>query len=59
MNEGKKREIRRLAAALGAPVIELDRLSVGQLELGALPRGEWRRLTPEEVKTALSPAKDC
>ena len=59
LNEGKKREIRRLAAALGAPVIELDRLSVGQLELGALPRGEWRRLNPDEVKAALAPAKDC
>ena len=53
LNEGKKREIRRLTAALGAPTIELDRLAVGELELGALPRGEWRRLSDSEVKAAL------
>lgn len=55
LNEGKKREIRRLTAALGAPTIELDRLAIGALELGSLPRGEWRRLTEAEVKAALTP----
>jgi pseudouridine synthase len=55
LNEGKKREIRRLTAALGAPTLELDRLSIGALELGKLPRGEWRRLDLSEVKAALTP----
>ena len=55
LNEGKKREIRRLTAALGAPTLELDRLAIGALELGALPRGEWRRLSADEVKAALTP----
>lgn len=54
LNEGKKREIRRLTAALGAPTLELDRLSVGALELGNLPRGEWRRLSEAEVAKALT-----
>ena len=54
LNEGKKREIRRLTAALGAPTLELDRLAIGALELGALPRGEWRRLSDREVKAALT-----
>ena len=58
LNEGKKREIRRLTAALGAPTLELDRLSVGQLQLGALPRGEWRRLSDAEVKAALMPGME-
>ena len=58
LNEGKKREIRRLTAALGAPTLELDRLSVGQLQLGALPRGEWRRLSEAEVKAALMPGME-
>ena len=58
LNEGKKREIRRLTAALGAPTLELDRLSVGQLQLGALPRGEWRRLSEVEVKAALMPGME-
>jgi pseudouridine synthase len=53
LNEGKKREIRRLTAALGAPTLELERLAVGALELGNLPRGEWRKLTPQEVQAAL------
>lgn len=55
LNEGKKREIRRLTAALGAPTLELERLTVGTLELGNLPRGQWRRLTDAEVKQALTP----
>ncbi|MBR2373655.1 MAG: rRNA pseudouridine synthase [Lentisphaeria bacterium] len=55
LNEGKKREIRRLTAALGAPTLELNRISVGALELKNLPVGEWRKLTPEEVKAALTP----
>ena len=54
LNEGKKREIRRLTAALGAPTLELDRLAIGALELGTLPRGEWRRLSDREVKAALT-----
>jgi 23S rRNA pseudouridine2605 synthase len=58
LNEGKKREIRRLTAALGAPTLELDRLAVGQLQLGALPRGEWRRLSDAEVKAALMPGME-
>lgn len=54
LNEGKKREIRRLAAALGAPVVTLERISVGGLLLGGLPSGAWRRLGAEEVQTVLS-----
>ena len=55
LNEGKKREIRRLTAALGVPTLELERKAVGALELGGLPRGAWRRLTKEEVALALMP----
>ena len=55
LNEGKKREIRRLTAALGLPTLELERLAVGALELGRLPRGAWRRLTETEAALALLP----
>lgn len=58
LNEGKKREIRRLTAALGAPTLELHRVSVGALELKNLPLGEWRRLTAAEVKAALTPGEE-
>lgn len=55
LNEGKKREIRRLTAALGVPTLELERLAVGALELGRLPRGAWRRLSENEAALALMP----
>ena len=53
LNEGKKREIRRITAAVGAPTLQLKRVRVGSLELGSLPPGQWRMLTPEEVTLSL------
>ena len=59
LNEGKKREIRRLTAALGLPTLELERLAVGALELGRLPRGSWRRLSESEAALALTPGVEA
>ena len=53
LNEGRKREIRRLTAAVGAPTVGLRRFAVGGLELGSLPVGECRELTPEERRLSL------
>ena len=53
LNEGRKREIRRLTAAAGAPTIELRRVRIGGLELGDLPEGAFRELSPEEVALTL------
>lgn len=50
MTEGKKRQIRRVAAALGYPVHHLVRTHIGQLSLGSLKPGEWRELTEADVK---------
>ncbi|MBI2755810.1 MAG: rRNA pseudouridine synthase [Chloroflexi bacterium] len=47
--EGRKREVRRLLAAIGHPVIELRRVRVGPQRLGRLPLGDWRDLNPKEV----------
>ncbi len=47
--EGRKRQIRKVAAALGHPALELVRVGLGPLELGDLPTGAWRRLTDKEV----------
>lgn len=55
LNEGKKREIRRLCLACGAPVLTLKRISLGGLELGALKSGEHRELSPDEVERSLLP----
>ena len=57
LNEGKKREIRRLTAACGAPTTQLTRVKIGSVELGDLPEGKFRELTAEEV-AELSGADD-
>ena len=49
LNEGKKREIRRLTAACGAPTLRLIRVQIGDVKLGSLAPGEFRELSPEEV----------
>ena len=47
--EGKKREVRRLCAAVGLEVVRLARVSIGNLQLGDLPSGATRPLTQEEI----------
>ncbi len=49
MTEGRKREVRRLLAAVGLPVMRLVRVRVGAVRLGGLPPGELRELTHDEV----------
>jgi 23S rRNA pseudouridine2605 synthase len=49
LREGRKRQIRRIAAAFGHPVTRLLRTHIGPLALGDLPPGQWRHLTPAEV----------
>jgi 23S rRNA pseudouridine2605 synthase len=49
MTEGRKREVRRLLAAVGLPVTRLVRVRVGAVRLGRLPPGEVRELTHDEV----------
>ncbi|HYO89304.1 MAG TPA: pseudouridine synthase [Candidatus Limnocylindrales bacterium] len=50
MIEGKKRQIRRIAAALGHPVIKLVRTHMGAFSVEGLKPGEYREMTAEEVK---------
>jgi 23S rRNA pseudouridine2605 synthase len=52
LTQGKYRQVRRMLAVLGHEVIGLTRVRIKGLELGDLPEGEWRELTPEEI-TAL------
>ena len=49
LHEGRKRQVRRIAADLGHPVLRLVRLKIGTLELGNLQPGQWRFLRPREV----------
>jgi 23S rRNA pseudouridine2605 synthase len=48
LSEGKNRQIRRLLGAVGTDVLRLVRIEVGGLQLGDLPRGAVRHLTPAE-----------
>jgi 23S rRNA pseudouridine2604 synthase len=48
LNEGKKRQIRRMCEAVGLTVVGLKRVRIGKLMLGNLPLGQWRYLRPEE-----------
>jgi 23S rRNA pseudouridine2457 synthase len=50
ITEGKKRQVRRMTAAIGHPTIRLIRLKIGEINLAGLKVGEWRDLTPAERK---------
>ncbi len=51
MAEGRKREVRRLFAAVGLEVRDLVRVAVGPLELGELAEGDARALRPAELSS--------
>ena len=48
LKEGKKRQIRRMTAAVGYPTLRLVRVAIGPLTLGTLQPGQWRELTENE-----------
>jgi len=50
IHEGRYREVRRMFQALGYFVEKLIRVRFGPLQLGFLPPGEIRPLSPEEIK---------
>ena len=48
--EGKFHQVKRMVAACGKEVTDLERISMGPLNLNpSLELGEWRRLTVEEI----------
>jgi 23S rRNA pseudouridine2605 synthase len=49
IREGRKRQVRRMADAVGNEVEGLTRTRIGSLELGDLRRGEARRLDGREI----------
>ncbi|MCT4565218.1 MAG: rRNA pseudouridine synthase [Maledivibacter sp.] len=50
IHEGKNRQIRRMMDAVGHPVIKLERISIGKINIEDLQRGKWRYLTKDEKK---------
>lgn len=49
LQEGRKRQIRRMCELIGLEVIGLKRIRVGQVLLGHLPLGQWRYLNAQEI----------
>lgn len=49
LNEGRNRQIRKIADLLGYPVINLDRIAIGSIKLSSLTRGQYRFLENREV----------
>jgi len=49
LTEGKNREVRRMAEAVGFKVLKLVRTRIGPLTLEGLEVGKWRELTSAEV----------
>lgn len=49
IHEGRKRQVKRMMAAVGHPVLQLQRIALGPLELGDLPVGAWRQPTQAEL----------
>ena len=50
IHEGRNRQIRRMCEAVGHPVRRLVRVRIGPLTDRRLQPGEWRELTPDEVR---------
>ncbi len=69
LGEGRNRHIRRMFEALGIPILRLQRVALGPLELGSLRAGAWRPLLeierralqeavrPPPERTAANPAR--
>jgi 23S rRNA pseudouridine2605 synthase len=57
VTEGRNRLVKRMFSAVGHPVLKLKRVEYGPIQLGDLPFGEFRYLTPEETESlrVLSP----
>lgn len=47
LTEGRKRQVRRMTAAVGHPTLRLVRVAVGEWRLGDLQPGEWRAIPLE------------
>ncbi len=48
LKEGRNRQIRRMCELVELKVVDLFRVRVGPLELGDMPEGNWRPITPQE-----------
>lgn len=65
IHEGRNRQIRKMCEALGHPVMELHRAAIGDLTLGHLKIGHYKKINPSDIQALINkatkpekPAKD-
>jgi len=56
IHEGRNRQVRRMCALVGHPVIRLVRVRIGPVSDKGLAAGRWRTLTMEEVRSLYAAA---
>jgi 23S rRNA pseudouridine2457 synthase len=49
LREGRNRQVRKMTAAVGHPTLRLIRTAIGNITLGKLLPGEYRKLSAEEM----------
>lgn len=47
--EGKNRQVRKMCEAVGHRVLQLERVAIGNVQLGRLKPGHYRKLTKQEI----------
>ena len=50
IREGKNRQIRKMFRAVGCPVQQLERTAIGNIKLGRLLQGHYRKLKGDEIE---------
>jgi len=50
IHEGRKRQVRRMFAAVGLPVLTLKRVAFGTLKLGALEPGKFKQIETSDLQ---------
>jgi len=54
LSEGRNRQVKKMAEAIGHPVLKLTRVAFGYLTVGDLPVGRWRFVTLDELESLRS-----
>ena len=54
ISQGKNRQVRKMFESVGYKVLKLKRISIGNLMLGSLKRGEWKKLSRKELDRIFS-----
>ncbi len=57
IKEGRNRQVRRMIEALDSKVLKLVRTAIGDIRIGDLQIGNWRRLTDDEVRALRGPKR--